>query len=259
MRRFSFAQTFNLFIELSKKEYTVRYKQAILGFGWAVVRPMLFVAAFYFIFGKVAGLQPDANLNYFTMVYLGMMPWFLFINIVTDGSNSMLSNASMITKVYFPRILLPLSVILVSFVDFVLMFSILLIFKEFFDVELSLILLFVPILILLIMIPAVAISLILAPLAALYRDIKFVVPFLAQLGVYITPIGFTSTIMKDQIGILYYLNPMVLPIEGFRWIFSGVTTTHTIGIIITLIVDILLLGIAVIVFNANQDKIVDRI
>ena len=132
MRRFSFAQTFNLFIELSKKEYTVRSKQAVLGFGWAVVRPMLCVAAFYFVFGKVAGLQPDENLNYFTMVYLGMMPWFLFINIVTDGSNSMLSNASMITKVYFPRILLPLSVILVSFVDFALMFSILLIFKEFF-------------------------------------------------------------------------------------------------------------------------------
>lgn len=259
MNTFSPSQYFNLYFELSKKEFSVRYKQALLGFAWAVIRPSMLIFAFYVVFGKVANLQPDNNLNYFTMVYLGMMPWFLFINVITDGGNSMLSNISMVTKVYFPRILLPLSVIFVSLVDFILMLSILIIFGKYFSIQYTVLLVLIPILILFIMVPAISIALILAPLSALFRDIKFIIPFLAQIGVYLTPVGFSSQIIKEKVGSLIYLNPMVLPIEAFRWIFSGVQTFDLNGALITIAVDILLLAVSIKIFFKYQSLVVDRI
>lgn len=171
----------------------------------------------------------------------------------------MLSNISMVTKVYFPRILLPLSVIFVSLVDFILMLSILIIFGKYFSIQYTVLLVLIPILILFIMVPAISIALILAPLSALFRDIKFIIPFLAQIGVYLTPVGFSSQIIKEKVGSLIYLNPMVLPIEAFRWIFSGVQTFDLNGALITIAVDILLLAVSIKIFFKYQSLVVDRI
>lgn len=259
MNSYNASEAYNLLYELSKKEYRVRYKQAILGFTWAVIRPLLLVAAFYLVFGKVADLDADENLNYFTMVYLGMMPWFLFINIMTDGGNSMLANTAMVTKVYFPRILLPLSVIFVSMVDFILLILILIVFGVYFEILYSFQFLWIPVVTILTMLPAISLALILSPLSALYRDIKFIIPFLAQIGVYLTPVGFSSELIKDKIGLMYYLNPMVLPIEAFRGIFSGVFLFDTRGVIITLVVNAVLLLTALKIFYQFQSKVVDRI
>lgn len=210
-----------LFYFLAWRDIIVRYKQTALGIIWALIRPLLNILIFTFVFSKVANLPSD-HINYSLFVFAGMLPWQLFASCLIDTSNSLLNNVSMISKVYFPRIILPVSHIIVHFIDF-LISLVLLFFLFFFSGYLNdWTILGLPFFILLTLVFCLGASLWLAAATVRYRDVRFIVPFLVQFGVFISPVGYSSFLLPESWRWLYFLNPMAGIIEGFRWCCFGV-------------------------------------
>lgn len=209
-----------LFLVLAWRDISVRYKQSAIGILWAVVRPLLAMVVFTVIFGRLAGL-PSAGVPYPVMVYAGMLPWFLFATILGDASQSLVANANLIRKVYYPRLITPVASALVAVVDFAISLAILAALMVFYAVVPDWKVVFLPFFVLLALLTALGPALLFAALNVSYRDFRFIVPFVVQFGLYISPVGFSSAVVPAEWLWLYSLNPMVFVIDGFRWCLLG--------------------------------------
>jgi len=192
----------------------------VIGVAWAVLRPLLTMAVFVVVFGKIAKL-PDGGIPYPILVFSAMLPWQFFANALSESSGSLVGNASLVSKIYFPRMILPASAVIVALVDFAISFVLLLILVAVYQFPLSWNLLVLPGFILLAFLAALGPGLFITALNVKYRDFRYVVPFIVQMGLYISPVGFRSDIVPEQWRLLYSLNPMVGVIDGFRWCIAG--------------------------------------
>jgi lipopolysaccharide transport system permease protein len=217
-----------LFYFLAWRDVLVRYKQTVIGVLWAVLRPFLTMVIFVFVFSRIAKLPSEA-VPYPVMVFAAMLPWQLFSTSLSEGSNSLISNSNLISKVYFPRLIVPASAVILSFVDFAISFGLLLLLMIWYQVWPGWTFLSLPIFTVLGLLVSVGAGLWLAALNVKYRDFRHMVPFLVQFGLYISPVGFSSSVILEKFGekmfMLYSLNPMVGVIDGFRWAVSGGRST----------------------------------
>lgn len=221
-----------LFYFMAWRDILVRYKQTLLGVAWALVRPLITMAVFALVFGKIAKLA-TGQVNYPLFVLSGLLPWTLFANSLIDTSNSLINNAPMISKIYFPRIILPISIIMVHFVDFLISFALLLVLLAFNGTLTFWSLVGLPIFIFFSLMLCIGTGLWLAAISVRYRDFRFIVPFLVQFGVFISPVGYSSFLVAENLRWFYFLNPMAGIIEGVRWCCFG-TYHHDLPLAIVL-------------------------
>ena len=209
-----------LFYFLAWRDILVRYKQTVIGMAWALIRPFLTMVVFTVVFGKLAKL-PSEGAPYPILVFAAMLPWQFFANALSECGNSLIGNANLISKVYFPRLIVPASAVVVSFVDFMISGMILLGLMAWYDFVPGWRILMLPLFIAIAAGASMGAGLWLASLNVQYRDFRYIVPFIVQFGLYISPVGFSSTIVPQQWRFLYSLNPMVGVIDGFRWAILG--------------------------------------
>jgi lipopolysaccharide transport system permease protein len=202
------------------RDILVRYKQTAIGIAWALIRPLLTMIVFTIVFGNLAQL-PSGGAPYPILVFAAMLPWQFFANALTESSNSLITNANLISKVYFPRLIIPASAVIVSFVDFLISGFILLALMTWYIFVPDWRILTLPLFILIAFAAAIGAGLWLAALNVQYRDFRYIVPFIVQFGLYISPVGFSSSIVPENWRMLYSLNPMVGVIDGFRWAILG--------------------------------------
>jgi len=210
-----------LFYFLAWRDILVRYKQTVIGIAWAVLRPFLTMVVFTVIFGKLARLPSEAGAPYPIMVFAAMLPWQFFSNALAESSNSLIGNANLISKVYFPRLIVPASSVITSFVDFLISALLLALLMLWYGFAPGWQLLALPLFVGVAFVAAMGFGLWLTALNVKYRDFRYVVPFIIQLGLYISPVGFSSSIVPEKWRLLYSLNPMVGVIDGFRWSVLG--------------------------------------
>jgi lipopolysaccharide transport system permease protein len=193
----------------------------MLGAAWAIVRPLLVMIVLTIIFGRVAKLGSDGT-PYPLLVFAGMLPWQFFANAFTDAGNSLILNESMVSKIYFPRLMIPASAVIVSFVDFLVAGTVFALLMLWYRLLPGWRILMLPLLITLMLAAAVGIGLWIAALSVKYRDVRYLVPFAVQFGLYVSPVGFSSSVIPGSWRLLYSMNPVVGIIDGFRWaLFSG--------------------------------------
>ena len=209
-----------LFYFLAWRDILVRYKQTAIGIAWALIRPFLTMVVFTVIFGEIAQLPADGT-PYPILVFAAMLPWQFFANSLTECSNSLISNSNLISKIYFPRLIVPSSAVVVSFVDFLISGAILLTLMIWYDFVPSWRILTLPLWTAIAIAASLGVGLWLATLNVQYRDFRYIVPFIVQFGLYISPVGFSSNIVPAKWQLLYSLNPMVGVIDGFRWAIIG--------------------------------------
>lgn len=210
-----------LFYILSWRDIKVRYKQTVIGAAWGLIRPLLTTIIFYIVFSKIAKLPYSGKAPYFLMIFTGMLPWQFFSNALGEASNSLLGNANLLTKVYFPRMIIPASSVITSLVDFAITFVMLLLIMAWYQFMPGWQIIFLPVFIVLAFLCAFGIGLFLTALNVKYRDFRYIIPFIIQFGLYITPVGFSSALISSKLRVLYSINPMVGVIEGFRFCLLG--------------------------------------
>jgi lipopolysaccharide transport system permease protein len=210
-----------LFSVLAWRDISVRYKQTVVGAAWALIRPFLTMVVFTVIFGKLAKLPSDGTTPYALMVFAGMLPWSFFSTALTEASNSLVSNANLISKVYFPRLIVPIAAVMTAFVDFLISFAILIGLMIWYRFMPSWQILLLPTFVAIAFLASLSIGLWIATLNVKYRDFRYIIPFIVQLGLYVSPVGFSSSIIPDRWRLAYSLNPMVGVIDGFRWCLLG--------------------------------------
>jgi homopolymeric O-antigen transport system permease protein len=210
-----------LFYFLAWRDIVVRYKQTVIGVAWSGIRPLLTMAVFVVVFGKLAKLPTEGDAPYPILVFAAMLPWQFFANALSASSDSLVGNANMISKVYFPRLAIPASSVIVSFVDFLISFAMLVFLMAWYRFVPSWHIAVLPLFALLAIGIAVGAGLWFASLTVKYRDFRFIVPFVVQFGLYVSPVGFSSKIVPPQWRVLYSMNPMVGVIDGFRWSIIG--------------------------------------
>ena len=248
-----------LFYFLAWRDVLVRYKQTVIGVLWAVIRPLLTMIVFTLVFGRIAKL-PSEGVPYPVMVFAAMLPWQLFATSLTEGSASLISNANLISKVYFPRLIIPASAVIVSFVDFAISMVLLVLLMMFYHVWPSWPLLAVPVFTALALLASAGAGVWLAALNVKYRDFRYVVPFIVQFGLYISPVGFTSAVVSEKWRLLYSLNPMVGVIDGFRWAVSaGRAQIYPPGLLCSVVVMIALLASGIWYFRKMERTFADVI
>ncbi len=219
-----------LFYILSWRDLKVRYKQTVIGVLWAVLRPFLTMVVFTIVFGKLAKMQTEGDVPYAIMVFAAMLPWQFFSNALSEASNSLIGNANLLSKVYFPRLIVPASSVITSFVDFMISFVLLIVLMVYYQYVPSWHIVFLPIYIFLSFLAAFGLGLYLTALNVKYRDFRYIIPFIVQFGLYISPVGFSSNVIPDEWKPIYYLNPMVTIIDGFRWCIIRDSTTDPLSI-----------------------------
>lgn len=214
-----------LFIFLAWRDILVRYKQTVIGIAWALIRPLATLMVFTFVFGRIAKLPSEGSAPYALMVFAGLMPWQFFSNALSEAGNSLISNANLISKVYFPRLIVPASSIVTSLVDFSISSAFLVGLMIWYRFLPDWQVLLLPLFSLLVVAAAAGIGLWLAALNVEYRDLRIVIPFIVQFGLFISPVGFSSKAVPERWRFVYSLNPMVGIIDGFRWsLLHGETT-----------------------------------
>src|SRR5712672_3501806 len=210
-----------LFQVLAWRDIAVRYKQTVIGVAWALIRPLLTMVVFTVVFGKLAKLPSEGAAPYALMVFAGMLPWSFFATALSDSSNSLIGNANLISKVYFPRLIVPIAAVTVAFVDFLISFAILVGLMVWYAFVPGWHILLLPIFTAVAFITSFGVGVWITALNVKYRDFRYVIPFIVQLGLYVSPVVFSSSIVPDQWRLLYSLNPMVGVIDGFRWCLLG--------------------------------------
>lgn len=206
---------------LAWRDILVRYKQTAIGVAWALIRPVATMLVFTVIFGKLAKFPTEAGAPYPILVLAAMLPWQFFANALSDCGSSVLSNANLISKVYFPRLIVPASAVVVSLVDFAISGIILIGMMAWYDYWPSWRIVTLPLFVLIAFAAALGAGTWLSALTVQYRDFRYVVPFLVQFGLYVSPVGFTSDVVPEPWRLVYSLNPMVGVIDGFRWAVLG--------------------------------------
>jgi len=209
-----------LFYFLAWRDVLVRYKQTVIGVAWSVIRPLLTMMVFTIIFGRIAKL-PSSGVPYPILVYAAMLPWQLFANSMSESSNSLITNSNLITKIYFPRLIVPASSVITSLVDFGISFVILIVLMLWYQFIPSVRMLTIPVFLVYATVASLGVGFWLSALNVKYRDFRHVIPFVVQFGLYISPVGFSSSIVPANLRFIYSLNPMVGVIDGFRWAILG--------------------------------------
>lgn len=209
-----------LFAFLSWRDVLVRYKQTVIGIAWSVIRPLLTMLVFTVIFGSFAKF-PSGGVPYPLLVLAAMLPWQFFSTSLSEASASLIGNANLLTKVYFPRLIIPASAVITSFVDFLISFVILLVMMLYYRYLPPVQILLLPLFVLQAFIAAFGAGLLFCALNVKFRDFRYIVPFVLQLGLYISPVGFSSAVVPEKWRLLYSINPMVGVIDGFRWAILG--------------------------------------
>jgi lipopolysaccharide transport system permease protein len=249
-----------LFYFLAWRDIAVRYKQTVIGVAWSVIRPVLTMAVFVVVFGKLAKLPTEANAPYPILVFAAMLPWQFFANALSESSNSLVGNANMISKVYFPRLAIPASSVIVSFVDFLISLALLIVLVAWYRFVPSWHLIALPLFTLLALAVAIGAGLWFASLTVKYRDFRFIVPFVVQFGLYLSPVGFSSRIVPARWRFLYSINPMVGVIDGFRWsIIGGDVELYVPGILLSIGLVVLLLVSGIWYFRKTERTFADVI
>ena len=249
-----------LFYVLAWRDVAVRYKQTIIGATWALIRPLLTIVVFTVIFGRIAKLPSEGDAPYPLMVFAGMLPWALFASGITDASNSLIANSNLISKVYFPRLIIPIASVVVAFVDFLISFAVLIVMMGWYrympDWRISLL----PGFILLACVASIGPALWITALNVKYRDFRHVIPFIVQFGLYISPVGFSTQIIPEQWRLLYSFNPMVGVIDGFRWcLLGGQSEIYLPGLAASLAMAAFLLWLGIRRFRKTEKSFADLI
>jgi lipopolysaccharide transport system permease protein len=208
---------------LTWRDIKVRYKQTVLGAAWAVLQPLLTMLVFSLFFGRLAGIGSD-GVPYPLFVFAALVPWTFFSNGLTQASTSLVSNANLITKVYFPRLIAPIATVLAGIVDFVLAFLVLLVLMAFYGVAPTGKVVWLPLFLLLAVVTSLGVGLWLSAMNVLFRDVRYTIPFLTQFWLFATPIAYPSSMLSEPFRTIYGLNPMVGVVEGFRWSLIGTNT-----------------------------------
>jgi lipopolysaccharide transport system permease protein len=248
-----------LFYFLAWRDILVRYKQTVIGIAWSVVRPFLTMIVFTFIFGSIAKL-PSNGVPYPILVYSAMLPWQFFANSLAESSNSLIENSNLLTKVYFPRLIVPTSSVIVSLIDFGISFVILIGLMVFFQFTPSIYILTLPLFLIMGLLTALGAGLWFSSLNVKYRDFRYIVPFIVQFGLYISPVGFSSSVIPAQWRLLYSINPMVGVIDGFRWAILGSQTAfYWPGFVLSIGLTLLLLISGIIHFRKVERVFADVI
>jgi lipopolysaccharide transport system permease protein len=230
---------------LTWRDVAVRYKQTVIGAAWAVIRPLLTMVVFTIIFGKLANLPSEGAAPYAIMVFTGMLPWTFFSSALADASNSLVGNANLISKVYFPRLIVPMSAVGVAFVDFAINFMVLVAVMIWYQFLPGWQILLLPGFVVLALLAGLGPGLWLTALNVKYRDFRYIIPFLVQFGLYMSPVGYSSSIIPEEWRLLYSVNPMVGIIDGFRWCILGGSALNLLEFLLSIgvIVSFLWLGI----------------
>jgi lipopolysaccharide transport system permease protein len=250
----------DLFAILAWRDLAVRYKQTALGVAWAVIRPLLTMIIFTVIFGKVANLPSEGAAPYPVMVFAGMVPWFLFSTILSEASQSLVANSNLVGKVYFPRLLVPASSAAVAIVDFAITLVLLLLMMAWYGFAPDWRLIGLPVLALFTVLGALGPALLMTALNVKYRDFRYIIPFILQFGLYVSPVGFSSSVVPDEWRLLYSLNPVVGMIDAFRWcLLAGEADVYLPGILVSAAVTLVMLWIGVTYFRATEKTFADLI
>lgn len=210
-----------LFLVLAWRDVSVRYKQTIIGLAWALIQPLATMVVFTIVFGKLAKLPTEGAAPYALLVYSGLLPWQLFSTSLTGASGSLLGNANLISKVYFPRLIVPSAAVVVSFVDFLISFVILVALMFWYQFAPGWQILTLPLFVVMAFLASLGPGLWITALNVKYRDFRYVIPFIVQFGLYVSPVGFSSSVVPTEWRLLYSLNPVVGVIDGFRWAILG--------------------------------------
>ena len=242
-----------LFYILSWRDLKVRYKQTVIGAVWSILRPILTTIIFTFIFSRVAKLPASGSAPYALMVFVGMLPWQFFANSLSEASTSLVGNSNLITKVYFPRMIIPASSVITSLVDLGISLVILVAMFIIYHFVPVITIVFLPFFILIAFIAAFGVGLYVTALNVKYRDFRYIIPFIIQFGLYITPVGFSSSVIPEKWRLVYALNPMVGVVDGFRWCILG-DPLHLPSFLISIVISFLFLMAGHLVFPENREK-----
>jgi lipopolysaccharide transport system permease protein len=254
----------DLFLILAWRDIAVRYKQTFVGVAWGLLQPLLTMIIMTIVFGKLAGLHSEGTVPYAIMVLSGMLPWQFFANGLSTSGQSLVGNSSLISKIYFPRLILPLSTVAVSLVDFLLSLLILAAMTFLYRFVPSWRIVFLPFFTVLAFGAALGPGLLVTALNVKYRDFRFVLPFMIQFGLYLCPVGYSSSVVREKVGdtlfLLYSLNPMVGIIDGFRWsILGSAANFYLPSFIISITAAAVLLAVGIWYFRKTERTFADII
>lgn len=247
-----------LFYILSWRDVQVRYKQTIIGIVWALLRPLITMIIFTFVFGRVAGMAAGSTIPYPLIVLCAMLPWQFFSTALSEASNSLVSNTNLVSKVYFPRMIVPASSVITSLVDFAISFLILAAFMLIYTFVPSWKIIFLPLFILLAFLASFGIGLYITALNVKYRDFRFLVPFIVQFGLFISPVGWVSDRIPEKWRLLYSINPVVGIIDGFRWCILDMPL-YMPGLLSSVAITIIFLAIGFWYFRKTEKSFADNI
>ena len=249
-----------LFFVLAWRDIAVRYKQTAIGFAWALLQPLLTLAVFTIVFGKFANLPSDGTAPYALMVCAGLLPWQLFSSSLTGASGSLIDNANLISKVYFPRLIVPTAAVFVAAADFLISLLVLAGLMVWYGVLPHWSLLTLPFFVGMALLASIGLGLWITALNVRYRDFRYVIPFFVQFGLYLSPVGFSSSLVPEKWRLLYSLNPMVGVIDGFRWaVLGGASKLYLPGFILSWGVILALLWIGIRQFRRTERHFADLI
>jgi lipopolysaccharide transport system permease protein len=249
-----------LFYFLAWRDILVRYKQTVIGVAWALLRPFITILVFTFIFNRVARLHSPGSVPYSLMVLAAMLPWQFFSTSLTESSNSLLGNVNLICKVYFPRLIVPAGAVITSFVDFVLTLALLAAMMVWYQFWPDWRALTLPFFVVLALASAMGAGLWLCALNVEYRDFRYIIPFIVQFGLYLSPVGFSSEVVPAKWHLLYSLNPMVGVIDGFRWaLLRGQSRLSTSALLASLVISLILCVSGIWYFRRMEKTFADTI
>lgn len=248
-----------LFYILAWRDIAVRYKQTVIGVLWCIIRPVSAMVVFSVVFGKL-GKFPSGGVPYPILVFAAMLPWQFFSSSLSESGNSLIDNAQLIGKVYFPRIIIPASAVMVSLIDFLISFCVLLLMMAGYAFVPSWRIVALPLFLLMAFVASFGAGVWLAALNVKYRDFRYIIPFIVQFGLYISPVGFSSSVVPAQWRLPYSLNPMVGVIDGFRWaILGGEQAFYWPGFLLSLVLVTLMLTTGIIYFRNTERTFADVI
>lgn len=209
-----------LFLFFAWRDLLVRYKQTVVGISWSLIRPLLTVGVLTIVFGRL-GKMPADGIPYPLLVLCGTLPWQFFSTALSESGNSLVNNSGMISKIYFPRLVMTVSTVITSLVDFLISSIFLVVLMIWYHFTPPLVVLLLPFFLLMVFTVSLGVGMWIAALMVKYRDFRIIVPFIVQFGLYISPVGFRSSVVPAKFRLLYSFNPMVGTIDGFRWCLLG--------------------------------------
>jgi lipopolysaccharide transport system permease protein len=249
-----------LFAMLAWRDVAVRYKQTVIGIAWALVRPFLTMVIFTIVFARLAKLPSDGAAPYPIMVFAGLLPWTLFSTIMAEGSNSLVSNANLISKVYFPRIIVPASSAVVASVELTINLALLLVLMLWYGYAPSWRIVLLPAFLVFALFASLGPALLITALNVEYRDFRYIIPFIVQFGLYVSPVGFSSQVVPATWRLWYSINPMAGVIDGFRWcVLGGASHIYAPGFLLSVGVVALFLWLGIFYFRRTERTFADLI